>query len=45
MIVYPAIDLLGGACVRLYRGDFDEVTLDRVNSKLDPGAVPSRVSP
>lgn len=26
MIVYPAIDLLRGACVRLYRGDYDRVT-------------------
>ncbi len=26
MIVYPAIDLFGGACVRLLRGDYGEVT-------------------
>ncbi len=26
MIVYPAIDLLDGGCVRLRQGDFDEVT-------------------
>jgi len=26
MIVYPAIDLLDGACVRLYQGDYDAVT-------------------
>lgn len=26
MIVYPAIDLLGGACVRLLRGDYGEAT-------------------
>lgn len=26
MIVFPAIDLLGGACVRLLRGDYGEVT-------------------
>jgi len=26
VIVYPAIDLLGGACVRLLRGDYGEVT-------------------
>jgi len=26
VIVWPAIDLLGGACVRLYQGDFDAVT-------------------
>ncbi|MGI9037964.1 MAG: HisA/HisF-related TIM barrel protein [Gemmatimonadota bacterium] len=27
MIVYPAIDLLGGRCVRLARGSFEEVTV------------------
>lgn len=26
MIVYPAIDLLDGSCVRLHQGDFDAVT-------------------
>lgn len=26
MILHPAIDLLRGACVRLYRGDYDRVT-------------------
>lgn len=26
MILYPAIDLLGGACVRLLKGDYDEAT-------------------
>ena len=26
MVIYPAIDLLGGACVRLYQGDYDAVT-------------------
>jgi phosphoribosylformimino-5-aminoimidazole carboxamide ribotide isomerase len=26
VIVYPAIDLLEGACVRLYQGDYDAVT-------------------
>ena len=26
MVVYPAIDLLGGACVRLYQGDYEAVT-------------------
>jgi len=26
MIVYPAIDLLGGVCVRLHQGDFEAVT-------------------
>lgn len=26
MRIYPAIDLIGGACVRLYKGDFDQMT-------------------
>lgn len=26
MLVYPAIDLLGGVCVRLYQGNYDSVT-------------------
>lgn len=26
MVIYPAIDLLGGVCVRLYQGDYDAVT-------------------
>ncbi len=26
MILYPAIDLLDGQCVRLYKGDFEQVT-------------------
>ena len=26
MIIYPAIDLIGGAVVRLYKGDFDQLT-------------------
>ncbi len=26
MIIFPAIDLLGGHCVRLYQGDFDAAT-------------------
>ncbi|MCZ7630421.1 MAG: HisA/HisF-related TIM barrel protein [Microthrixaceae bacterium] len=26
MDLYPAIDLLGGRCVRLYQGDYDRVT-------------------
>lgn len=25
-VVYPAIDLLGGRCVRLYQGDYDQAT-------------------
>lgn len=31
MIVYPAIDLLGGKCVRLYKGDFDQPTVYKDN--------------
>jgi phosphoribosylformimino-5-aminoimidazole carboxamide ribotide isomerase len=27
MIIYPAIDLLGGQCVRLKQGDYDQVTV------------------
>jgi phosphoribosylformimino-5-aminoimidazole carboxamide ribotide isomerase len=27
MIIYPAIDLLGGKCVRLRQGDYDQVTI------------------
>ena len=26
MIIYPAIDLIGGAVVRLHKGDFDQQT-------------------
>jgi len=26
MIIYPAIDLLNGKCVRLYKGDYNDVT-------------------
>ena len=26
MQIIPAIDLLGGACVRLHQGDYDQVT-------------------
>ena len=26
MIIYPAIDILDGNCVRLYKGDYDQVT-------------------
>ena len=26
MIIYPAIDIIGGQCVRLTRGDFDQKT-------------------
>lgn len=35
MILYPAIDLLDGQCVRLYKGDFDQVT----QYERDPVAV------
>ena len=28
MEIIPAIDLLGGDCVRLHQGDYDQVTLD-----------------
>ena len=33
MIVYPAIDLRGGRCVRLFQGEFDQETVFEV--KLD----------
>ena len=35
MKVIPAIDLKGGKCVRLYKGDFDQVT----EYNDDPAAV------
>lgn len=38
MRVYPAIDLLDGACVRLYRGSYDRVT----EFSRDPAAVAER---
>ena len=38
MIVYPAIDLLGGSCVRLVQGDYDAVT----RFSTDPVAVAER---
>lgn len=38
MIVYPAIDLLGGSCVRLVQGDYDAVT----RFSADPVAVAER---
>lgn len=44
MIVYPAIDLLDGACVRLYQGNYDAVTrfsgdpVDVARSFADQGA-------
>ncbi len=31
MIIYPAIDLINGSCVRLYKGQFDAVTSYDVN--------------
>jgi phosphoribosylformimino-5-aminoimidazole carboxamide ribotide isomerase len=40
MDVIPAIDLLGGQCVRLYKGDFDKVT----EYKFDPRELASRYS-
>ena len=27
MIIFPAIDIKGGKCVRLFQGDFNKVTL------------------
>lgn len=38
MIVYPAVDLLRGACVRLYRGDYERAT----EYSRDPAAVARR---
>ncbi len=44
MDVIPAIDLLGGRCVRLYQGDFDQVTeydadpMDLARQYRDAGA-------
>jgi phosphoribosylformimino-5-aminoimidazole carboxamide ribotide isomerase len=38
VIVYPAIDLLGGSCVRLVQGDYDAVT----RFSADPVAVAER---
>lgn len=35
MIVFPAVDLLRGACVRLYRGDYERAT----EYSRDPAAV------
>jgi len=35
VIVYPAVDLLRGACVRLYRGDYEQAT----EYSRDPAAV------
>ncbi len=40
MDVIPAIDLLGGQCVRLYKGDFDKVT----EYQWDPRELASRYS-
>lgn len=37
-MIYPAIDLLGGACVRLYQGSYDRVT----EHDRDPVAVARR---
>lgn len=38
MVIYPAIDILEGACVRLHRGDYDRVT----EYSRDPVAVAGR---
>ena len=27
MLIYPAVDLIGGRCVRLTRGEFDDATV------------------
>ena len=45
MIIYPAIDLIDGAVVRLYKGDFDQLTTYSTNPVLvaqsyaDEGAI------
>ena len=31
MIIYPAIDLIDGAVVRLHKGDFDQLTTYSTN--------------
>jgi phosphoribosylformimino-5-aminoimidazole carboxamide ribotide isomerase len=38
MTVYPAIDLKGGACVRLRRGDMDSATVYATDPALQAGA-------
>ncbi|MCH4888520.1 1-(5-phosphoribosyl)-5-[(5-phosphoribosylamino)methylideneamino]imidazole-4-carboxamide isomerase [Acidaminobacter sp. JC074] len=43
MIIYPAIDILGGKAVRLYKGDYDNVTvygtpLEAANKWLSSGS-------
>lgn len=38
MIVYPAVDVLRGACVRLYRGEYERAT----EYSRDPAAVAER---
>lgn len=44
MLIYPAIDLIEGRCVRLLHGDFDQVTqygdpLDQIKAFADAGAA------
>jgi phosphoribosylformimino-5-aminoimidazole carboxamide ribotide isomerase len=44
MLIYPAIDLIEGRCVRLTQGDFDAVTrygdpLDQISAFADAGAT------
>ena len=31
MIIYPAIDLFGGSAVRLYKGDYAQMTVYSIN--------------
>ncbi len=43
MLIYPAIDLINGRCVRLLHGDFDQVTrygdpVDQIKAFADAGA-------
>ena len=41
MIIFPAIDLKGGACVRLVRGEMDSATV----FNTDPAAQAARDRP
>ena len=34
MIIYPAIDLIGGKCVRLTQGSYDDVTIYPVKNAI-----------
>jgi glutamine amidotransferase len=40
MILYPAIDLRGGRCVRLYQGDYDRETTTATTRSARPGPSP-----